>query len=72
MLGNNFKLFFNLLILNWYLELFAVLFIKCVFCTSIATGSGHPDYPGQPDHILPGSTGSDPLYKISKSDPDSA
>ena len=36
---------------------------------SVATGSGHPDHPG---HILPGSTGSDPLYKISESDPDFA
>ena len=37
---------------------------------SVATGSGHPDHPGQPGHILPGSTGSDALYKISGSDPD--
>ena len=40
--------------------------------SSVATGSGHPDHPGQPDHILPGSTGSDPLYKISGSDLDFA
>ena len=34
--------------------------------TCVATGSGHPG------HILCGSTGSDPLYKISGSDPDLA
>ena len=39
---------------------------------SIATGSGHPDHQGQPGHILHGSTGSDPLYKISGSDLDLA
>ena len=41
-------------------------------CTSVETGSGHPGHPGQPGHVLSGSTGSDPLYKISGSDPDSA
>ena len=35
----------------------------------VETGSGHPGHPG---HVLPGSTGSDLLYKISGSDPDSA
>ena len=39
---------------------------------SVATGSGHPDRQGQPGHILLGSTGPDPLYKISGSDPDLA
>ena len=38
----------------------------------VKTGSGHPGHPGQPGHVLPGSTGSDPLYKISGSDPDFA
>ena len=31
----------------------------------VETGSGHPD------HILSGSSGSDPVYKLSGSDPDS-
>ena len=35
----------------------------------VETASGHPGYPG---HILSRSTGSDPVYKISRSDPDSA
>ena len=39
----------------------------CV-CTRIETGSGHP---GQTGHILSASSGSDPLYKIFGSDPDS-
>ena len=43
------------------------LSIKDKFC-----GSSHPDYPGQPGHILSESAGSDLLYKISGSDPDSA
>ena len=34
----------------------------------VETGSGHPDHP---DHILSGSSGPDPLYKLSGSDPDS-
>ena len=29
-------------------------------------------YPGQLGHVLSGSSGSDPVYKISGSDPDSA
>ena len=33
----------------------------------VETGSGHP---GQPGHVFAGSSGSDPLYKISGSDPD--
>ena len=33
--------------------------------TRVETGSGHPG------HILSGSSGSDPLYKLSGSDPDS-
>ena len=40
--------------------------------TNVATGSGHPDHLGQPGHILPRSTESDPLYKISGSDLDFA
>ena len=38
----------------------------------IETGSTHLGYPGQTGHILPGSSWSDPVYKISKSDLDSA
>ena len=34
---------------------------------SVETGSGHP---GQPGHIFSGSSGSDPVYKLSGSDPD--
>ena len=37
-------------------------------CTRVETGSG---YLGQLGHVLFGSSGSDPVYKISKSDPDS-
>jgi len=33
-------------------------------------GSGHPGHPGQPGHILSGSSGSDPVQKLSGSDPD--
>ena len=40
--------------------------------TSVVTGLGHPDHPGQLGHILPGSTRSDPLYKISGCDLDLA
>ena len=39
----------------------------CVYIR-VETGSGHP---GQLGHILSGSRGPDPLYKISRSDPDS-
>ena len=38
----------------------------------VETGLGHPDYPGQPGHVLSGSSGSDTVYEISGSDPDSA
>ena len=41
-------------------------------CTSVATGSGHPDHPGQLGYVLPGSTGSDPIYRIPRSDADFA
>ena len=40
---------------------------------SVETGSGHPGHPGhpgQPGHIFSGSSGSDPVYKLSGSDPD--
>ena len=40
----------------------------CVVCVRVETGLGHP---GQPGHILSGSSGSDPVYKISGSDPNS-
>ena len=39
----------------------------CVYIR-VETGSGHPGHPG---HILSGSSGSDPVYKLSGSDPDS-
>ena len=35
----------------------------------VETGSGHP---GQPGHVLSGSSRSDPVYKIFGSDPNSA
>ena len=35
----------------------------------VETRSGHLDQPG---HVLSGLSGSDPVYKISRSDPDSA
>ena len=38
----------------------------------VETGSGHPDYLGQVDHIFSGSSGSDLVYKLSGSDPDYA
>ena len=38
----------------------------------VETGSGHLGYPGQPGHVLSGSSGSYPIYKISRSDLDSA
>ena len=38
----------------------------------VVTRSGHPGYPGQPGHILSGSSMSDPVYKISRYDPDYA
>ena len=34
---------------------------------SVETGSGHPGHPG---HIFSGSSGSDPVYNLSGSDPD--
>ena len=46
--------------------------LNIVVKVSVATGSGHPDHPGHPGHILPGSTGSDLLYKIPGSDLDFA
>ena len=42
----------------------------CVYmCIRVETGSGHLGHPG---HILSGSSVSDPLYKLSGSDPDSS
>ena len=38
----------------------------------VETGLGHLGYLGHPGHVFAGSSGSDPLYKISGSDPDSA
>ena len=37
---------------------------------SVETGSGHPGHPGHPGHIFSGSSGSDPVYNLSRSDPD--
>ena len=44
---------------------------KFLVNNSIATISGHPGYPGYPGHVFPGSSGSDPLYEISRSNLDS-
>ena len=38
----------------------------------VKTGSGHLGYLGQPADVLTRSSKSDPVYKISGSDPDSA
>ena len=38
----------------------------------VETRLGHPVYLGQADHILSGSIGSDPVYKLFESDPDYA
>ena len=38
--------------------------------SSVETGSGHPGHPGHPGHIFSGSSGSDPVYNLSGSDPD--
>ena len=48
---------------------FQVLNLPMKIPSRVETGSGHPGYPG---HVLSGSSGSDAIYKISKSDPDSA
>ena len=42
-----------------------------IVSTRVETRLGHLGYPGQPDQVLSGSSGSDPVYKISGSDPDS-
>ena len=44
----------------------SVLLLCVCVCVRVETGSGHPG------HVFAGSSGSDPLYKISGSDPDSA
>ena len=36
----------------------------------VETESGYPGYVGQLGHVLSGSSGSDQVYKISGSDPD--
>ena len=36
----------------------------------VETGLGQPGYPGQPGNVLSGFSKSDPVYKISGSDPD--
>ena len=38
----------------------------------VETRLGHPIYLGQADHILSGSSGSDPVYKLSESELDYA
>ena len=55
-----------IMLFRWYPVIPAT--IQLCSYTRVETGSGHP---GQPGHILSGSSGSDPLYKISGSDPDS-
>ena len=63
--------YIRLLIINAISNILAIKHLKALslqITYSVATGSGHPDHQGQSGHILPGSTGSDPLYKISGSD----
>ena len=55
--------------------LYIVIFIVNMSITpltpySVETRSGHPGNPGQPGHIFSGSSGSDPVYKLSGSDLD--
>ena len=48
--------------------------ITPLVCIRVEAGLGHPGHPGHPGHsghILSESSGSDPLYKLSGSDPDS-
>ena len=40
-------------------------------CIRVETGLGHLGHSGHLGHILSGSSGSDLLYKLSGSDPDS-
>ena len=60
-------------LINWLeLALYVNVLVTKLFNSSysrVETGSGHP---GQLGHVLSGSSGSDPIYKISGSDPDSA
>ena len=77
-LNNNFcftKRLINNLIKNWNFQLeyrdhstrIKVLKQVGVVHDSVETGSGHP---GQPGLIFSGSSGSDPVYKLSGSDRD--
>ena len=45
--------------------------MTCMHQYRVETGSGYPGYAGQLGHVLSGSSGSDQVYKISGSDPDS-
>ena len=47
-----------------------LVFSVCYIQISVETGSGHPGHPGHPGHIFSGSSGSDPVYNLSGSDPD--
>ena len=61
----------------WFLKIDPVHIISIrvemhIISIRVETGSGHPGYRGQQGHILSGSSGSDPVYKISGCDPDFA
>ena len=45
---------------------------KMRIASRVETGSGYLGYPGQPGHVLSGSSMSDLVYKISGFNPDSA
>ena len=49
-----------------------VLIIHNYVSVRVETGSGHQGYLGKLCHVLSRSSPSDPVYKISGSDPDSA
>ena len=49
-------------------EIYAHLSVQ----SRVETGLDYLGNPGHPGHVFSGSSGSDPLYKISRSDQDSA
>ena len=50
--------------INTYMH---IITMQLAIQASVETGSGHPGHPG---HIFSGSSGSDPVYNLSGSDPD--